>query len=585
MRFLRRLAPALLVLGCAGSGLADTARAAFPGGNGLIYHEGSATPRGILYTVSAGSREVARLRPGGPLADPALSPQGGQVAFGRGGDVWVAFADGTGARQVTAGPEADRAPAWAPGGGQLAFARGPDGRRDVFTVRPDGTLARQITYGVADEHSAAWAATGRVAYVYERRKGDGDIRSLDPAAGAAFAKLTSGRADDQSPDWSPDGTQIAFTRTRRGRTEVWTMRSDGSRERQRTRLDRDAATPVFSPDGRRLVFSAGRPGKRRLYVLKLGRDVKATPRPITAERADARRPDWQTRGLDPVIGTAGDIACDPTDPEFTDGTGTPGRCHQRRTSDQLLNLDLAAVLMLGDMQYEAPRPEAIAASYGPTWGRLKPITWPVVGNHEYRDDNATGYFEYFNGAGNQNGRAGTRGQGWYSFDLGRWHVIALNSQCSHPPRNPTAVECAAGSPQERWLRADLAANSRQCTLAFFHHPLFSSTAVNAEPMRPIWRALYEGGADVILNGHDHTYTRFAPQTPDGAVDPVRGIRQFIVGTGGHSHQRSAARVVNAEAQNLTDYGIMRMILRPASYDWQFMADTGAVTDAGTGACH
>src|SRR5690606_1777704 len=155
--------------------------------------------------------------------------------------------------------------------------------------------------------------------------------------------------------------------------------------------------------------------------------------------------------------------------------------------------------------------------YGPSWGRHKGRTRPAVGNNDYYLGSADGYFNYWGE------RAGPRGKGYYSYDLGAWHIIVLNSNLS----------MARGSEQEAWLRADLAANTRRCILAYWHHPRFFTGSVNVNAaVKPIWDALYEAGAAVVLNAHRHQYERFAPQTPDGAVDPVRGIRQFIVGTGG-----------------------------------------------------
>jgi hypothetical protein len=311
-------------------------------------------------------------------------------------------------------------------------------------------------------------------------------------------------------------------------------------------------------------------------------------RPLTRGRTDAHAPDWQADGADPVIAAAGDIACDPADRSFRGAEGgTPRRCHQGQTSDLLFRADLAAILMLGDGQYESGTLDAYLRSFHPTWGRLKGLIHPVPGNHDYRDPGAAGYFDYFNGVGQPTGPAGSRDAGWYSFDVGAWHVIALNSQCAEPRRSPSAAACAAGSVQEQWLRADLAAHPAACTLAYWHHPLFSSSAEGTSPaMAPIWQVLYEAGVDVVLNGHAHTYERFAPQTPLGVPDPARGIRQFVIGSGGKSHQPFAALLPNSEVRDPGTFGVFELTLRPGGYAWAFVAEAGRqFADTGVGTCH
>jgi hypothetical protein len=275
-----------------------------------------------------------------------------------------------------------------------------------------------------------------------------------------------------------------------------------------------------------------------------------------------------------VIAAAGDIACDPADAAFNGGLGDPRGCRQAATARAIAAVSPAAVLALGDNQYNAATLAGFRLSYGPTWGRFNPIVYPVPGNHEYVTPGATGYFGYYGP------RAGARGVGYYSFDIGAWHLIALNSNCER-------VACGPASAQLRWLRADLAAHPNVCTLAFFHHPLFSSGhGFGDEPVRPFWQALYAGGADVVLNGHSHNYERFAPQTPAGAPDPVHGVREFVVGTGGENLQGFIRAMAQSQVRTATTYGVLVMTLRPTSYDWRFVPAAGApFTDAGSGACH
>src|SRR4051794_4584812 len=225
---------------------------------------------------------------------------------------------------------------------------------------------------------------------------------------------------------------------------------------------------------------------------------------------------------DPTIAAAGDIACAPADPLFNAGLGGPDNCAQQRTSDLIGGVD--AVLALGDNQYNGGGLADFMASYDPSWGRFKAITRPVPGNHEYGTPGAAGYFDYFGD------RAGTRGQGWYSFDLGAWHVLAINSECDE-----LGDACAPGGAQEAWVRQDLAAHPTACTLAFWHEPRFASGSApieNAAAMGPIWSALYDAGVDLALVAHKHFYERLAPLNVAGAADRAGGIRQLIVGTGG-----------------------------------------------------
>lgn len=287
---------------------------------------------------------------------------------------------------------------------------------------------------------------------------------------------------------------------------------------------------------------------------------------------------------DPVIAAAGDIACDPASESFNEGDGNENACRQKYTSDLLLNTDLAAVLPLGDIQYHCGGYEAFLRSYDLSWGRVKNITRPVVGNHEYLTSNGTGctienegaagYFKYFGAA------AGDPSGGYYSYDIGEWHLIALNSNCGD------AGGCDIGSPQYQWLEADLATHPNLCTLAYWHIPLFSSGGRDNDNTRPFWQLLYRHGVELVLSGHDHIYERFAPQTADGTLDPVGGIREFVVGTGGSNHTSITAVARNSEVRNSDTYGVLLLTLHADSYDWQFVPEAGyTFTDSGTEKCH
>ena len=232
------------------------------------------------------------------------------------------------------------------------------------------------------------------------------------------------------------------------------------------------------------------------------------------------------------------------------------------------------VFTAGDNAYETGSAADYANCYQPTWGAFFDRTFPVPGNHEYETSAASGYFSYFGG------RAGPVGAGWYAYDMGSWRIYALNSNCF-------VVGCDAGGAQERWLREDLAANPRACVLAYWHHPRFSSGQHgNDAEVAPLWDALYEAGAEVIVNGHDHDYERFAPQTPSAAANSSGGIRQFVVGTGGASLRGFGTVRANSQVRNSSTHGVLKLTLDTGSYAWQFVPIAGkSFTDAGTATCH
>ncbi len=322
---------------------------------------------------------------------------------------------------------------------------------------------------------------------------------------------------------------------------------------------------------------------RRVVDLALVRRGPGTLRFLSRESGEQQGPrlvlgDPPPRG-DPVVAAAGDIACDPNSPNRRDKV--LGTCLDRETSDLLLTRELEAVLTLGDHQYERNTLAAFRSTYDKTWGRVKGITRPVAGNHEYETPDAAGYFDYFNGPGRRDGRAGRRGEGWYSFDVGKWHLVALNSICDE------VGGCGPGSPQLAWLQADLAAHPARCTLAYWHHPRHSSGVPGSNTRTDaFWRVLYDAGAELVLGGHSHDYERFAPQTPDAARDDVRGIREFVVGTGGKNNYPFGTIAANSEVRDAVTSGVLMLTLRPDGYDWQFEpVPGGTLRDAGSGACH
>lgn len=261
-----------------------------------------------------------------------------------------------------------------------------------------------------------------------------------------------------------------------------------------------------------------------------------------------------------------------TQPTILVGAGDIGRCDRMNdelTANLLDNIP-GTVFTLGDNAYADGSLNDYHQCYGPSWGRFLERTRPAVGERDYNTPDAAGYFAYF-GA-----RAGDPDKGYYSYDLGAWHIVVLNSN----------IKVSQGSPQEQWLRSDLAANAGRCILAYWHHPRFYSGGSNRkESLKPIWEALYEAGVAVVVNAHNKNYERFAPQTPTGEPDPERGIRQFIVGTGGASHASIGAIAPNSEVQDETSYGVLTLTLSPGQYAWEFIpAAGGSFTDSGTGHC-
>jgi calcineurin-like phosphoesterase family protein len=272
----------------------------------------------------------------------------------------------------------------------------------------------------------------------------------------------------------------------------------------------------------------------------------------------------------PVIAAAGDIACAPSDPV------TPTTCRQTATSNVFVgNPAITAVLPLGDEQYESGLLSEFQGAYDPSWGRALAKTHPVPGNHEYASgSNGVGYFAYFGS------RAGNPSKGWYSYHVGTWHLIALNSNCTH------VGGCGPSSPQVTWLKNDLAAHHPACTLAYWHHARFSSGPNgNLPDYDAIWKVLYSHHVDVVLSGHDHIYERYALQTPAQARDPKRGIREFVVGTGGRSLDAFTGPFTNGQFRERTQFGVLKLTLHPKKYEWHFVNTAKHVLDSGETACH
>ena len=283
------------------------------------------------------------------------------------------------------------------------------------------------------------------------------------------------------------------------------------------------------------------------------RELEAEPRSNSGSEPPVRESTTSA-----TVAVAGDIACVP-------GMAvTPDQCQMEATAQLVESLSPAAVLVPGDLQYEYGEAANFAASYEPTWGRFKSITYPAVGNHDWgRSDEAAGYFAYWGG------RAGPTGKGWYAFDLPNgWRGLALNSVCS-------AVGCGEGSEQLAWLRTEV--GKAKCTLAFWHHPYKTSGLHGPDKsVEPMWLALRDAGAELVLSGHDHHYERFAP---DGS------LRQFVAGIGGRNLYPVLFRSEGSEAVHTTGFGVLALTLRADGYDWRFRGIPGNdFTDSGSAAC-
>ena len=280
-----------------------------------------------------------------------------------------------------------------------------------------------------------------------------------------------------------------------------------------------------------------------------------------------------------VVMAAGDIACDPSDPNFNAGKGTSSRCRQEDTAKLLSIADL--ILPLGDNQYECGGMAAYQSSFDRSWGVFKARMRPTLGNHEHlvaegptrigTGCHATqlpaGFFSYF---------GSTAPAGAYSFDVGGWHFATVDSTC-----DPSG--CLA---QAKWLRGDLAAHPTLCSLVYYHHPRWSSGEQGNHPQAdPFWRVAMAAGVEVILNGHDHDYERFAPMDANGLASSA-GMREFVVGTGGRDHTPIDLIQPNSEVRNADTFGVLRLTLHAASYTWQFLPIAGqSFTDRGSGSCH
>jgi hypothetical protein len=291
-------------------------------------------------------------------------------------------------------------------------------------------------------------------------------------------------------------------------------------------------------------------------------------KPTTAGKKPAPTHAAKTRANTYVLVGAGDIA------------GCSSLSGAAATA-QLIEQIPGTVFAAGDLAYDHGSIEEFSKCYGTTWGRFKDRTRPVPGNHEYLTTGGSPYFAYWGG------RAGPSGKGYYSFDLGNWHIVALNTNCDAPG----VGGCGVGSEQEKWLKEDLAKHAKSCIIAYGHHALYSSGLLRRHAIHPelheLWRDLYAAHADLMLAGHEHSYERFAPQDADGHLETQNGIREIVVGTGGRSHDPLGLALPNSEERNADTFGVLKLTLSPTKYAWEFIPVNGeeGYHDSGEGTCH
>jgi hypothetical protein len=304
-----------------------------------------------------------------------------------------------------------------------------------------------------------------------------------------------------------------------------------------------------------------------------GSNGSLSSRPLPTPNSPGKAVPVEPRSV--LLVAAGDIACNPANEKFKDLEGDETGCRHKATSELVLKLHPDAVMPLGDEQYQRGTYNGFMLSYGPTWGRMVNISHPVVGNHEYLTPGASGYFKYFGVL------AGDSDKGYYSFELGSWHIVVLNSECPF-----VAGGCGYGSPQEKWLRADLSAHPAHCTLAAFHEPRWSSGDHESNgALDPFWRDLSAAKAEVVLSGHDHDYERFAAFDANGDRDARHGTRQFVVGTGGVGLRPFDDLLPGSEVHQNTAFGVLALTLDPSGYTWRFVSVDSSFSDSGRGDCH
>jgi Calcineurin-like phosphoesterase len=334
--------------------------------------------------------------------------------------------------------------------------------------------------------------------------------------------------------------------------------------------------PLLGPGGKRLHVSSDGRMTSLAVTLSVGFSAEMTDCPIRA----------RLTGGAVRVAAAGDIACDPDSSHNHNGRGSYGYCHQKATSNLVKKIKPDAVFTLGDLQYQAGSLSNFQKSYDPTWGRFKDITYPIPGDHEYGSPGAEGYFTYFGSRATPlDPDCTARCRGYYSFDLGAWHVVALNVICNKLPRGDG---CGPRSPQNQWLEKDLKSirKTTACTVVLTHEPRWSNSHWQVPELDALIKTMYRHGVDLVLSGDSHSYERFAPQTPSSTLDKSRGITQIVVGTGGAHFTGLHTPRPNSIVSEPHIFGVLDLALRDGSYKWTYRADPATpFKDSGSRSCH
>jgi chitodextrinase len=472
-----------------------------------------------------------------------------------------------------------------------AFADGQDAIALAWTAPPDGDV---VGYGVYRDGAAAPIASTSGPAHTETGLAPGSTHSYRvdavDAAGNRSAKSTARTAttlSDDTGDTTAPSVPTGLAASAAGSSAIdltWSAATDDVGVASYGIYRDGGSTRIATTSATSFSDSALAAGSTHSY--RVDAADAAGNRSAKSTQASATTSSGGGGGSDPVIAAAGDIAC---------GKSYVGPyCDSWQTSELIRALDPDHVLVLGDIQYEKGEyADYIDASsnreigFGKSWGRFKDRTYPTLGNHEYLLPFKDGYLRYWSDLAAKRGPyadvEGFPEKGWYSFDLGAWHVISFNTNCVYIP-------CGKGSDQEKWLKADLAANSHRCTLVFGHHPNRNSFfEPDKEPRWPVlFQLFYDAGVDLALVGHAHDYERMAPIDPAGKVNRERGIRQFVVGTGGRGLTKPAGPPkAFSEVNGVKSFGVLELTLRSTGYAWTFHStpDTPLVVDTGSASCH
>jgi hypothetical protein len=368
------------------------------------------------------------------------------------------------------------------------------------------------------------------------------------------------------------------------------LAASGARKGEPERVSWESTTPgVYAGPLRTSQHPLLAPGGERMHLTSDGRPTSLAVNAsvgFSAGQADGCPIRASRTGGSKTVAVAGDIACDPQSHGFNGGRGVPGYCHQKATSDLVKKMKPDAVFALGDLQYQAGSLANFQESYDPTWGRFKNITYPVLGDHEYGSPGAEGYFAYFGSrATPQDPDCTASCRAYYSFNLGAWHVVAVNVNCE---KLPSGDGCGQKSPQNRWLERDLksAKATTACTVVLMHEPRWSNSRKQSPDLNPLVKTMYRNGVDLLLSGDSHAYERFAPQTPASTLDKSRGLTQIVVGTGGAHFTGLHTPRPNKEVSATDIFGVLELTLRDGSYKWNFRADPSTpFKDSGSQDCH